>query len=269
MRCMNGLVHLSDLHLGASKAQERAARAMVEVLAQQPSLHVAVTGDLTDRGRAAEFALFREVFAPLARSGRLTVIPGNHDRMGDDIASLLSRGRRVWTRSVPGLYLVCVDSTAAHNRVRWQSHGEICCRVLEEVDSALDRAPSGARVAVLMHHHPIPLPEETVAERFAKAVGWPYTHELHLGQRLLERCLGRADLVLHGHRHLPRHFSARAVNGRPLEVLNAGSSTELRAWRVVPLEAPTDVRWERLPAGAVHPALSLPPAPLNLQPAFA
>jgi 3',5'-cyclic-AMP phosphodiesterase len=269
MRRMSGLAHLSDLHLGASKANERAARAIVETLVAQPSLHVAVTGDLTDRGRASEFALFREVFSPLAREGRLTVVPGNHDRMGDGVASLLSRGRRVWTRAAAGLYLICVDSTAPHNRVRWQSHGALCSRVLGEVGAALENAPSSARVAVLLHHHPIPLPEETAAERFAKAAGWPFTAELHLGQRLLELCLGRADLVLHGHRHLPRHFSARAQNGRRLEVLNAGSSTELRAWRVVPLACPAGARWESLPARSAHPALSLPPAPLVLQPAFA
>jgi 3',5'-cyclic-AMP phosphodiesterase len=269
MRSMDCLAHLSDLHLGASRATEKAARALVDALMEHPRQHVVVTGDVTDRGRRDEAQRFFDIFAPLEAEGRLTVVPGNHDRMGDDIGAALSFGRRVWIESRPGLHLVCVDSTAPHNRVRWQSHGEICDRVLGEVSGALDAAPAEAKVAVLLHHHPLPLPEETFAERFAKAVGWPYTDELHLGGRLLESCLGRADLVLHGHRHIPRHFSARAANGRELTVLNAGSSTEMGAWRTIPLEQPSRASWNRLDAAIAHPALSAPVAPLALQPAYA
>jgi 3',5'-cyclic AMP phosphodiesterase CpdA len=266
---MNSLAHLSDLHLGANRTTERAARALVDALAAEREQHVVITGDVTHRGRRDEYALFREVIAPLERAGRVTIVPGNHDRMGDDIGSALAGGRRVWTESSEGLHLVCVDSTAPHNRVKWRCHGDICDRVLADVDAALAAAPASATVAVLLHHHPLPLPEETFAEHFAKAVGWPFTAELHLGQRLLANCLGRADLVLHGHRHVPRHFSARASNGRELVVLNAGSSTEMRAWRSIPLAQPSRTQWHRLDEGQPHPALSAPPAPLVLSPAFA
>jgi metallophosphoesterase superfamily enzyme len=48
---------------------------------------VLVTGDVTHRGRLREWAAFEKAFEPLIESGRLTAVPGNHDRLGDDMAT--------------------------------------------------------------------------------------------------------------------------------------------------------------------------------------
>src|SRR5512142_1489490 len=93
------LAHVSDLHLGRDAATDRAAARVDDVL---------LTGDVTNRGRAAEHARFEALFAPVRE--RLVVVPGNHDRLGDDVARRMMRAR-VEVERRPGLHLVRVDST--------------------------------------------------------------------------------------------------------------------------------------------------------------
>lgn len=78
----------------------------------------------------------------------------------------------------------------------------------------------------MLHHHPLPLPEESFQERLATRLGWPHAAELPLGAGLVRRCLGQADLLLHGHRHQPWARGLVTYDGRTLRVSNAGSSTE-------------------------------------------
>jgi hypothetical protein len=103
--------------------------------------------------------------------------------------------------------------------------------VLCAVDEALRQAGPGELVVLALHHHPLPLPAENLPERVASRLGWPWVGELARGRSLLSRVTGRADLVLHGHRHVPRALSI-APGRRPLTVYNAGSSTELGGFRV-------------------------------------
>jgi Icc protein len=219
------IAHLSDLHFGCSQTMlERAAQMNRALLAADVD-HVVVTGDITDGGRARELDLFRQTFARLLAQGRMTIVPGNHDRLGDDVGASFMGGERVDVIALDGVYLVRVDSTGPHNRTSViAAHGVICERTLAEISNALDRAPAGALVALLLHHHPISLPAENLLERLASRFGFPYADELNLGQKMLGLALGRCDLVLHGHRHVP---SARVLDpsgSRPLRVYNAGCS---------------------------------------------
>lgn len=84
---------------------------------------------------------------------------------------------------------------------------------------------------VALHHPPLPLPVENVWERVSTRLGLPFAGELALGRELV-RILGpHSDLLLHGHRHVPRKLE---LSGRdsPLGIYNAGSSTELGRARV-------------------------------------
>jgi 3',5'-cyclic AMP phosphodiesterase CpdA len=229
---LRSLAHLSDLHFGQGPAREAMSQALCQVLVESAVDHVVVTGDITNKGRDQEMAAFQEAFAPLLRQGRMTVVPGNHDRLGEDAGRALMKGRRVAVEEHPGLYLVLVDSTAEHNRSYWACHGELTGRMLDEVDAALDGAPERSLVAVLMHHHLVALPVETWLERMSERLRFPYANELDLGRELLERVRGRCDLVLHGHRHVPREFHLFADTARPLALYNAGSSAELGRMRV-------------------------------------
>jgi 3',5'-cyclic AMP phosphodiesterase CpdA len=233
------LAHLSDLHLGASLRIDVVAGQIVECLERHLVDHVVVTGDVTHSGSRAEYDRFKALFAPLLEADRVTVVPGNHDCGGDDIASeLLPDGLRVHGRALRGLYLVSIDSTAPHNRfASFFSHGEVCAHVLECLNRALGRAPRGDLCAILLHHHPVQLPEESFVERFATFMGWPNASELTLGEDLLRLALGRCDLVLHGHRHVPREHQIAAQSPRPLGIFNAGSSTALGRFRVFRHEA--------------------------------
>lgn len=226
------LAHLSDLHLDLSLGSDAAARALVESLLAAQVDHAVVTGDLTHQGASAEFRRFRELFAPLLDTGRLTFIPGNHDRPGDDVVGRWMQGRKVCTVEREGLYMVCIDSTGPHNRSYFASHGALSLAELEEVDAAVAAAPREALTVLLLHHHVLPLPEESLPERLATRMGWPYASELVLGAKLVARVRGRCDLILHGHRHVPREFDLGLHQGRALRVYNSGSSTELGQFRV-------------------------------------
>jgi 3',5'-cyclic AMP phosphodiesterase CpdA len=157
---MASLAHWSDLHLGASPAHERRlARAVEQCLAQRVD-HVVVTGDLTDGGLERELATFDRLVAPLRAQGRVTVIPGNHDRCGDDVSPQLCDGRRVSVANPPGLHLVRVDTTAPHNApfASYWSHGDLCQQTLEAIDQALDAAPPVYRLELFPWIRPTLIP---------------------------------------------------------------------------------------------------------------
>lgn len=224
------LAHLSDLHLGRSAAFDAEVARAVEAL--DGIDHVIVSGDVTDGGRAVEHARFERLFAHLLAVGRLTVVPGNHDRLGDDLGARLRRGARVQAETRAGLHVVRVDSTGPHNRFLLAGHGDVCDAVIDDVARAVQEAPPRHLVVVTLHHHLLPLPEETLPERLATRLGLPYAAELRFGTRLLARLRGRCDLVLHGHRHVPRAATLFAGDPRPLGLYNAGSTPALGRFRV-------------------------------------
>ncbi|BDG09968.1 metallophosphoesterase family protein [Anaeromyxobacter paludicola] len=253
---MRALAHVSDLHIGRDEATDEAARQLCAALLAADLDAVLLTGDVTHRGRTAELRRFRELFRPLLATGRVLLVPGNHDRMGDDVRRAFMDGERVAVARLPGLHAIRVDSTAPHNRSLVTGHGRLTAGDLARVERAVAEAAPGALVAVMLHHHVMPLPEEDLAERLASFFGWPFADELRLGAALLARLRGRCDLVLHGHRHVASGAAIGEAR-RPLRVLNAGSSTALRQVRVLEHEAGEVVRvqWLALP-GEHAPALA-------------
>lgn len=227
------LAHVSDLHLGRDRRSDAAARAVGSALAAAGVDAVLVTGDVTHRGRAAELRAFEDAFAPLLERGRVVLVPGNHDRAGEDVGATLMVGSRVGVADLPGLHVVRVDSTGPHNRSLIAAHGLLGRRDLVEVDAALRDAPRGALSVVMLHHHVLPLPADDLAERVAGWLGWPNAGELVRGRELLEVARGRCDLVLHGHRHVPGDAAPFPGDARPLAVVNAGCSPDLGGARVL------------------------------------
>lgn len=254
------LAHLSDLHVGRGPDACDAGLRLREALLDERIGHVLVTGDVTHRGRTAEAERFHDLFAPLTRQGRLTTIPGNHDRLGDDVRERLMAGPRVQAEEREGLYLIRVDSTGPHNR-RWiDGHGELLWDDLRALDRCLARAPAGVLTVVLLHHHPLPLPEEDPFETLVTWIGWPNARELSHGRELVELLRGRCDLLLHGHRHVPAEARLFPEDPRPLRVYNAGSTTGLERFRVFQHRdgalvcEPSWVSFARTPAAALIPA---------------
>jgi 3',5'-cyclic AMP phosphodiesterase CpdA len=218
------LAHLSDLHLGRDRRTEENAARVVDAFVTEGVETVLVTGDVTHRGRAPELALFEAIFAPLR--DRVVVVPGNHDRLGEDAGRHLMSGVRVAAEARPGLHVVRLDSTASHNRALLSCHGALSEGDVTAVDAAISAAPPDTLVTLMLHHHLLPLAEDHFTERLASWLGLPNAAELPLGRCLLERLRGRCDLVVHGHRHAASALVLPARAGRTLHVLNAGSTTE-------------------------------------------
>lgn len=225
------IAHLSDLHLGRSPREFSAASALRDALQNSAIDHVIVTGDVVDHGRDAEFAQFIELFRAFQDVGRLTVVPGNHDRLGDAVARKMMDGFRVDCVRRPGLFILRIDTTGPHNRFFLAGHGKIDDTAIDETDRLLADAGTEDLVVVALHHHPLPLPEDLLSEKLSTLLHLPYAAELSLGKKLVERLHGRCDLILHGHRHVPTEkvFSGA---GRELAIYNAGSSTELGRVRI-------------------------------------
>jgi Icc protein len=223
--------HISDLHIGRSEQNDADAARLCASLVESGVDYVIATGDLTHRGLSRELEIYEQTFAPLLADGRLISVPGNHDCLGDDVSGALMSGPRVQTACYPGLYVVRVNSTGPHNRSWLNGHGSLDDDDLLAIDVALDAAPAGHLVVIALHHHVLPMPEEHAMERLSSWLGFVYTTELARGRDLLVRVRGRCDLVLHGHRHIPR--AARLFGPpRPTHIFNAGSSTELGRVRV-------------------------------------
>jgi Icc protein len=200
---------------------------MSQALARRNVDHVVVTGDITHRGRYKEWERFRRAFAPLHDRGRMTIVPGNHDRLNEDVATEMMPEGRVAVATHPGLHLVRFDSTGPHNRSLLSSHGQMSEEDLGWIVQAFDRAPPESLAVLLLHHHLVPLPHDNPAERLISWLGLGSGEELALGRQLLAALRGRCDLVLHGHRHDPVALQADGNEPRPLSLFNAGSSTEL------------------------------------------
>ncbi len=111
-----------------------------------------LTGDLVDFGRPEEYALLREILAPLAMP--LYAIPGNHDereamRAAFADQAYLPQGGDFLQYVVEGypLRLIGLDTL-----VPGEPRGELCARRLAWLDAELARAPE--RPTILFMHHP-------------------------------------------------------------------------------------------------------------------
>ena len=198
------LAHLTDLHVRppglpayrvveTTMLAERALRA-VAALRPRPDA-VVISGDLTDCGLPAEYALLNRLLRRHLADFPVYVIPGNHDRR---------ENLRVGLSSWPGvgahpdfiqyavddlpLRLVMMDSVAAGH-----GHGELCGARLEWLERTLASAPD--RPTVLVLHHPPILCGLSLADAIS----------LHNPERL-RAVLARhrqVERILCGHHHRP------------------------------------------------------------------
>jgi len=224
------LAHLSDLHIGRSSKTDDAARHLCNAIVESGIDHTVVTGDITHRGSYSSFNRFYEIFRPL--QGRMTIVPGNHDLNGEGAGNGIM-AETVEIQIVDGLFLVLLNSAGPHNHSIISSHGVLTSETIEQVVQVLGLAPLQSLRVVLLHHHVLPLPVESIGEWFAQSVGWPNAQELTRGSEFLQQVVEHCDLVLHGHRHIAADLShTNPEGGKILPVYNAGSSTELNGFRV-------------------------------------
>ncbi|MET0743090.1 MAG: phosphodiesterase [Microvirga sp.] len=158
------IAHISDFHVFAQSpetslvradAAQAAARVVADLAAFRPALDaVMFTGDLTDGGSAADYALLRDLLAPLAVP--VFVVPGNHDKR----ATL----REAFAGSIPfadpdflhyevafGALRILALDTLVEGRVE----GRLCSRRLAWIEERLSRAGTQP-MCIIMHHPPFP-----------------------------------------------------------------------------------------------------------------
>jgi Icc protein len=151
---MTILAQLSDIHLADDDpAPTRALHeAVTSLLAlSTPPDAVVLTGDLTDHGRPAEYALLAEEIARLPMP--VHPLPGNHDDVGALLAAFPQLPGRNYAVKVGGVRLLCCDST-----IPGQPGGDLSDP--DWLDATLAEEPDTPTV-VAMHHPP-----------YAIGVGW-------------------------------------------------------------------------------------------------
>lgn len=216
---MTVVLQVSDPHFGTERPKAVAALQRF-CHALQPDL-LLVTGDITQRARADEFAGARDFFDTLAVPARL-IIPGNHDIPLFDVVTRLfkpySRFRHAFGPALEGeferddLLVITLNTT---RRLR-HKNGEVSDEQITRVAERLARArPQQLRLVGV--HQPVAVTQQSDIEN------------LLLGH---ERAVHRwaeagADAVLGGHIHLPYVLPLPGLP-RPMWAVQAGTSLSSR-----------------------------------------
>jgi len=191
------IAHLSDLHFGAELPDVVAALA-AELVRDPPDL-IAISGDLTMRGRTREFLAAR-AFIDGLRSPVLAV-PGNHDLVAYWLAERYLDPYARWRRHIAAhtetVYQDARVGVVGLNTARragfyldW-SRGRIDRGRLARCEARLAALPPGL-VRIVVAHHPFLAPQ---ADPEARAVGGAARALAAFGRQ-------RVRLVLSGHLHV-------------------------------------------------------------------
>jgi len=152
---------------------------------------IVITGDLSDFGRAAEYAHLAQLLAPLRQP--VYLLPGNHDERGQLRRSFpahayLGSGDFIqYSVKLGELRLLALDTS-----VPGHSHGALCARRLAWLEAALE-VHRDEPVVIAMHHPP-----------FQTLIGHMDKIGLLEGGPALERLVARypnVERIICGHLH--------------------------------------------------------------------
>lgn len=208
------LFHVSDLHFGREDAAAVAAFGDF-VRAERPDA-VLLTGDLTMRARAREFAAATAWLKTLGVP--VTIEPGNHDLpYFNPVARLLDPYKRF--RAVAAAIdrplelegaLIVPLKTTARFQLRRLSWGRVSRSGLRTALGLLAAKPAGA-VAIVACHHPL---IRTGFEGHGDTLGGE--------EALAALAAAGADAVVSGHVHDPFDVAHQAA-GRTVRLIGAGT----------------------------------------------
>lgn len=250
------LAHLSDLHLTSlldTKLSQlfskrilgywswRRRRRVVHRLDIVESLmkdlnevcpdHVAITGDLTHIGLPREFAEVAQWLAKLGPPEQVTVIPGNHDAYAGRkwfenltlwTPYLLSGSKPVSpqadsffpTLSIRGR-VALIGLSSARPSSPFLAVGSLGKRQLDELAKLLVKSGEAGYVRIILVHHP---PVSGAIEWRKRLVDSEAFSEVVSSYG--------AELVLHGHTHVPTFHELQTSAGK-IPVVGAPSGSEL------------------------------------------
>lgn len=221
---MRTLAHLSDLHFGRVDARLLAPlRRTLESL--RPHL-VIVSGDLTQRARAAQFREAREYLATLP--GPRMVVPGNHDvplyNVFQRFFAPLAKYRRIVTDDLEPSFVDDEIAVVGVNTARSLvfKGGRINVRQARRVRAKLCGLPQ-RMTKIIVTHHPFNVPEDSSEQD--QIVG-----RARMALETLAGC--GADLLLSGHLHKAHvgHTAQRYdIAGVSALVVHAGTAVSTRS----------------------------------------
>jgi 3',5'-cyclic AMP phosphodiesterase CpdA len=215
------LIQLSDIHFGGENVD--AAKAAADFVEADPPDLVVVSGDFTLNGLPREFRAAKRWFDALPQPKLAT--PGNHDTPYWNIPLRALTPFNRYRRNIgpPGSGTfdsrdVCVrminTARGAQPRPDW-SKGAINLKTAHADVSALAAAPDGA-LRVISCHHPL-----------IEVADTPVTGGVHRGALAAEIfALGKIDLVLTGHVHVP--FAVALPYGDTLTYAVGASTLSVR-----------------------------------------
>ena len=250
------IAHLSDLHLspvtGFTPRHWNAKRALgflnwqhkrrhihqrriverivADLHAHRPD-HVAVTGDLVNLGLPAEYEAAAAWLATLGKPEHVSLVPGNHDiytRLGRDPG--IGRWQPFmrsddWGRGIGAPAdgfpyarkvgpVVIVGLCSAVETAPAIATGKVAPQQLAAALKLLQQAATPDALRLVLIHHP---PAEGMTRP---------RHEL-IGAAEVSAALAAssADLVLHGHTHLPTHVRLPRPGREPLHLVGVASAS--------------------------------------------
>jgi 3',5'-cyclic AMP phosphodiesterase CpdA len=218
---MRTLVHLSDLHFG--RVDSAILAPLVQFIAAAKPDVVAISGDLTQRARTAEFVAAQEFLGSVPAPQ--IVVPGNHDVPLHNLFSRFIHKFDHYARYIsadlqpsyadPEIVVVGVNTARAWT---WKD-GRINRPQLEKLRATLQAAPPQA-TKIVVTHHPFDLP----AGASGRVVG-----RAQLAIKTLAEC--GVDLLLAGHFHIAdtgQTAKRYKLPGYSAIIVSAGTSTSTR-----------------------------------------
>lgn len=242
------LLHLSDLHLGTSRAANTEVYVQTNLRTHLSGVNqIVITGDLFDQPRRRHAQQYRNFAHQLHMlSGKSPIIvPGNHDQriFGN---SFMGFGRRLrqladleWREVVVDaeaqMAFFCFDSSRTGDLARGCVDRDQLLRMATEYEvNNVGQVLHNYLKVALVHHHPYPyVPDkETPIIDPRSWVGREEFIELRESDRFLAWCATRGvELILHGHKHIPRlivdHVPDEGQDGqayRPITTVGCGST---------------------------------------------
>jgi 3',5'-cyclic AMP phosphodiesterase CpdA len=190
---MRTIVHLSDLHFG--RTDDALLTPLVSVIAKLAPDLIAVSGDLTQRARTAEFQAARTFLDRLPKPQ--IIVPGNHDvplhNVFGRFIGPLTKYRRYITEDLEPFYIDDEIAALGINTARSLTfkRGRINSTQLDRANKRLCTLDPKI-VKIIVTHHPFDLPDRRSS---SDLVG-----RADLAMDMLSAC--RCDLLLAGHLHL-------------------------------------------------------------------